>query len=93
MHILDYKLIERLGRDLEGKVSSQPPYKSGPRRGKRRSETNGVWICAGGYAFEDGSGRKAANYEWVRTMQELGIRTGIIDAEGVRNFYVFKEGM
>jgi len=83
--------IEILGRDPTGSVSSQPSIRSGPNRGRRRSEPRGVWVPAGGYAYEARQDAKWAHSGWIKAVQELGHRVGSWDCDGVRNYYVFRE--
>jgi hypothetical protein len=79
-----------LGRDPHGNPSSQPPFKSGVNRGYRRVEKGGVWIHTSGYVYESRSEVRSMCWEWVRSLQGLGLRIGSHDHEGVKNFYVFK---
>ncbi len=83
--------IELLGRDAAGSVSSQPPIKSGPNRGRRRREVGGKWIAAGGYCYEACQEAKGPHSSWIRAVQALGHRVGAWDCDGVRNYYVFRE--
>jgi len=82
--------ITTLGRDPHGNPSSQPPFKSGVNRGYRRVEKEGRWIHVGGYAYESRSEVRSTCWEWVRSLQDLGLRIGSHDHEGVKEFYVFK---
>ena len=82
-------LVE-LGRDPHGNPSSQPPFKSGVNRGYCRVEKGGTWIPTSGYAYESRSEVRSTCWEWVRSLQGLGLRIGSHDHEGVKEFYVFK---
>ena len=80
--------IEELGRDSTGKVSSQPLIKSGKDRGYRLPETEGEWICCGGYAYESRQEVKWPHQAWIKVVTELGHRVGSWDYDGVKNFYI-----
>jgi hypothetical protein len=84
-------MIEELGRDVFGKVSSQPVIKAGENRGYRKSEVQGVWICSGGYCYDARQESKFPHMSWIKAVNELGIRVGSWDCDGVKNFYIFKE--
>jgi len=84
-------ILEELGKDPHGKISSQPPIKSGKHRGYRKVEVGGKWICAGGFCYESRQESKSTHYSWSKTIQQLGIRVGVLDYDGVKDFYVFME--
>ena len=81
--------LEQLGKDPRGKVSSQPPIKSGQNRGFRGVEKGGTWIPAGGFCYDSLQESKSPHYSWSKTVQLFGIRVGVLDYDGVRNFYLF----
>ena len=82
--------MEDLGRDKHGKISSQASIKSGPNRGYRHPEKDGVWICAGGYTHEARIEVKWSHLGWIGTVTKLGYRVGKYSYEGVDNFYIFQ---
>jgi len=81
--------LEVLGRDPHGKVSSQPPIKSGKNRGFRGSEVGGTWISAGGFTYDSLQSSKSPHYSWIGAVKRFGIRVGVWDYEGVKEFYLF----
>jgi hypothetical protein len=85
-------ILEQLGKDSEGRVSSQPPIKSGKDRGYRKAEIGGKWICAGGFCYESRQESKSPHYSWSETVQQFGILVGVWDYEGVKEFYLFMKG-
>jgi hypothetical protein len=84
-------IIEDLGRDAHGKVSSQPTIKVGKNRGWRRKEVGGTWTYCSGYCYEARQETKFPHVDWIKSVQQLGHRVGKCDYEGVRNFYIFME--
>ena len=83
--------IEELGRDANGKISSQPTIKAGKNRGYRQREIGGTWIYSSGYCYEARQESKSAHADWIKAVQELGHRVGSCDRDGVRSYYIFKE--
>lgn len=81
--------LEVLGSDPHGNISSQPLIKSGRNRGFRRVEKDGKWICVGGFCYESRQESKSPHYSWSETVQRFGIRVGVWDYEGVKEFYLF----
>jgi len=81
--------LEVLGCDPHGNISSQPPIKSGKNRGFRGVEKGGKWISAGGFNYESRQESKSPHYSWSETVQQFGIRVGVWDYEGVKEFYLF----
>jgi hypothetical protein len=81
--------LEELGPDPHGNISSQPLIKSGKNRGFHRMEKGGTWICAGGFCYESPQDSKSPHYSWSKTVQQFGIRVGVWDYDGVREFYLF----
>jgi hypothetical protein len=85
--------IEELGRDPDGRPSSQPPYaRTGPNRGRRKRESGGGWVLVSGYSSDCGPDVQAAHGDWARAMRAIGIRIGALDGEGERNFYAWRAG-
>jgi hypothetical protein len=83
-------MIECLGKSVDGKMSSQPVFKTGRNRGRRRRERGGEWIYASGYCCDSSMFVPAAHAEWIRAVVSLGCRVGHHDKDGVRNYYVFR---
>ena len=81
--------LEQLGRDPHGNISSQPPIKSGKNRGFRGVERGGTWISAGGFTYDSLQSSKSPHYSWIGAVQRFGIRVGVWDGEGVKEFYLF----
>ena len=81
--------LEQLGRDPHGNISSQPPIKSGKNRGYRGVERGGSWISAGGFTYDSLQSSKSPHYSWSEMVQRFGIRVGVWDYEGVKEFYLF----
>ena len=81
--------LEQLGRDPHGNISSQPPIKSGKNRGFRGVERGGSWISAGGFAYDSSQSSKSPHYSWIGAVKRFGIRVGVWDYEGVKEFYLF----
>ena len=46
----------------------------------------------GGYAYECRAEVRVAHGDWIRGVRGLGLRVGCHEYEGVRSFYVWKEG-
>ena len=83
--------IEELGRDSNGRVSSQPSIKSGKNRGFRQEEVGGTWICASGYTYEARQESRFAHVGWIKAVIQLGHRVGSLDNDGVKDYYIFKK--
>jgi len=81
--------LEVLGCDPYGNISSQPLIKSGKNRGFRGVEKDGNWICVGGFCYESRQESKSPHYSWSEKVQRFGIRVGVWDYDGVREFYLF----
>lgn len=84
-------MIEGLAYDKYKKPSSQAVIKSGPNRGSRLPEKDGVWICMSGHSEYSRSQEQAINYEWSKKLIALGCRIGKIEYDGCTNFYIFKK--
>jgi len=82
-------ILEELGRDKNGRISSQPPIKSGLNRGSRKPEVDGEWICTGGYTHDSRWDEKNAHGSWLRSMERIGFRTGKYELDGVVNLYIW----
>jgi hypothetical protein len=82
--------IEDLGRDKRGVISSQVSIKSGPNKGFRHPEKDGVWILGGGYTHNARVEVKCSHMCWVDTVTKLGFRVGKLSYEGVDDFYIFQ---
>jgi len=81
--------LEVLGRDPHGNISSQPPIKSGKNRGFRGVERGGSWISAGGFTYDSPQSSRSPHGSWIGAVQRFGIRVGVWDYEGVKEFYLF----
>lgn len=82
-------ILEQLGRDTEGGVSSQPTIRSGKNRGKRKPEVDGKWIYTGGYTHDSRWDEKNAHGSWLGFMTKIGFRTGKYELDGVVNLFVW----
>lgn len=83
------KTIE-LGRDFNGKLSSQPVAKTGTNKGFRKPEKGGNWLYAGGFDEHSRLTEKAVHGTWIQAVQKLGHKVGRWDFDGVTSFYVFE---
>jgi hypothetical protein len=82
-------ILEELGRDTNGRISSLPPIKSGKNRGFRKPEVDGEWISTGGYTYDSRWCERDAHGSWLRSMDKLGFRTGKYELDGVVNLYIW----
>lgn len=81
-----------LGRDSNRKISSQPPYKSGAKRGWRKPEVGGRWDYVTGYDHENSSKYLGStHWVWARKLESLGVRVGATYDGGCTGFYVWVE--
>jgi hypothetical protein len=79
-----------LGYDPDRKVSSQPPYKTGVNRGKRKREVGGRWDYVTGYDHENSSQIiGSTHWVWARKLQSLGVRVGATYDGGCTGFFVW----
>ena len=86
-------MIESLGRDKFGSVSSQPVIKTGENRGKCHPEKDGNWSYICGYSYEALQVEQSAHNLWANYISGLGFRIGSFESEGVVSFFLFKENV
>lgn len=86
-----HNILEELGRDVVGSISSLPVIRHGKNRGRRKPETAGRWLCAGGYTVDSRWCEKNAHSSWLKTMREIGYRVGKYEFDGVVNIYLFMQ--
>lgn len=72
-------------------MSSLEQIKRGPKRGRRKPETTGVWIYMGGHCDDAPREVRATNSSWARKMLELGYRVGTACDGDCTSYYVFKK--
>ena len=81
-----------LGYDPDRKVSSQPPYKTGVNRGKRKREVGGRWDYVTGYDHENCSQIiGSTHWVWARKLQSLGFLVGATYYGGCTGFFLWVE--
>jgi hypothetical protein len=85
-------MLEYLGKDADGRMSSLSPLKSGENRGRRKKEREGEWsyVASCHYDRASDSNEQIAHAKWAEMVLSLGHRVGHYDYDGVRSYYVFK---